>query len=86
MQHLLSRASVDDGQMLDTIAAWVAGHLAGDAVDTVLIVDQTGFLKERHAVGGRAAPIQLDRRAGREFPARNVLPWRTMDSVLVYPA
>ena len=29
MQHLLSRASVDDGQMLDTTAAWAAGHLAG---------------------------------------------------------
>jgi SRSO17 transposase len=39
MQHLLSRARVDDGQMLDTTAAWAAGHLAVDAVDTVLIVD-----------------------------------------------
>ena len=28
-QYLLSRACVDDGQVLDATAAWVAGHLAG---------------------------------------------------------
>jgi SRSO17 transposase len=45
MQHLLSRARVDEGQMLDAAAGWVAGHLSagqgGDAGDVVLIVDET---------------------------------------------
>jgi SRSO17 transposase len=54
MQHLLSRASVDDGQMLDTTAAWAAGHLAGDAVDTVLIVDETADAKSSADCAGAA--------------------------------
>ena len=47
MQHLLSRACVDDGQVLDATAAWVAGHLAGerDPGDAVLIVDETADAK-----------------------------------------
>jgi hypothetical protein len=45
MQHLLSRARCDDGQMLDTAAAWAAGHLAGDSGDAVLIVDETADAK-----------------------------------------
>jgi SRSO17 transposase len=54
MQHLLSRASVDDGQMLDTTAAWAADHLAGDAVDTVLIVDETADAKSSADCAGAA--------------------------------
>jgi SRSO17 transposase len=46
MQHLLSRARCDDGQMLDATAAWVAGHVAASqAGDTVLIVDETADAK-----------------------------------------
>jgi SRSO17 transposase len=43
MQHLLSRARVDEQQMLDAAADWVAGHLsAGQSTDDiVLIVDET---------------------------------------------
>ena len=45
MQHLLSRARVDEQQMLDAAAAWAAGRLSAgqdeDASDVVLIVDET---------------------------------------------
>ena len=45
MQHLLSRARVDEQQMLDAAAGWAAGHLSAgqdeDAGDVVLIVDET---------------------------------------------
>jgi SRSO17 transposase len=45
MQHLLSRARVDEQQMLDAVAGWAAGHLSAgqdeDASDVVLIVDET---------------------------------------------
>src|SRR5580692_4846124 len=45
MQHLLSRARVDEQQMLDAAAGWAAGHLSAgqdeDASDVVLIVDET---------------------------------------------
>ena len=45
MQHLLSRARVDEQRMLDAAAGWVAGHLSAgqdeDADDVVLIVDET---------------------------------------------
>jgi SRSO17 transposase len=45
MQHLLSRARVDEGQMLDIAADWVAGHISagqgGGSGDVVLIVDET---------------------------------------------
>jgi hypothetical protein len=45
MQHLLSRARVDERQMLDEAAAWAVGRLSagqgGDAGYVVLIVDET---------------------------------------------
>jgi SRSO17 transposase len=45
MQHLLSRARVDERQMLDEAAAWAVGRLSAgqdeDASDVVLIVDET---------------------------------------------
>jgi len=43
MQHFLSRASVDDGQMPDITAGWVASQLTAglDASDVVLIADET---------------------------------------------
>jgi SRSO17 transposase len=55
MQHLLSRARCDDGQMLDTAAAWAAGYLAaGQARDTVLIVDETADAKSSADCAGAA--------------------------------
>ena len=43
MQHLLSRARIDEQQMLGAAADWAAGHLAAgqDGGDAVLIVDET---------------------------------------------
>ena len=43
MQHLLSRARVDDRQLPDAAADWAAGHLTAgqDEDDVVLIVDET---------------------------------------------
>ena len=45
MQHLLSRARVDEQQMLDAAAGWAVGRLSAgqdkDARDVVLIVDET---------------------------------------------
>jgi SRSO17 transposase len=55
MQHLLSRARCHDGQMLDTAAAWAAGYLAaGQARDTVLIVDETADAKSSADCAGAA--------------------------------
>jgi SRSO17 transposase len=43
MQHLLSRAAVDDRAMSEETAAWAAGHLAAghDPGEVVLVVDET---------------------------------------------
>ena len=43
MQHLLSRAHVDDRQLLDAAASWAAEHMTAgqDEDDVVLIVDET---------------------------------------------
>jgi len=58
MQHLLSRARVDEGQLLDTAADWVAGHLAagqGEEVSgVVLIVDETADEKSSDSCVGAA--------------------------------
>jgi SRSO17 transposase len=58
MQHLLSRARVDEGQMLDAAAVWAAGHLSAgqgrDAGDVVLIVDETADEKSSTDCAGAA--------------------------------
>jgi SRSO17 transposase len=58
MQHLLSRARVDEQQMLDDAAGWAAGHLSagqdGDAGDVVLIVDETADEKSSDGCVGAA--------------------------------
>ena len=43
MQHLLSRARVDDRQLLDAAADWAAAHITAgqDEDDVMLIVDET---------------------------------------------
>ena len=47
MQHLLSRARVDDRELPQAAAGWAAGHLCAgqDPDDVVLIVDETGDAK-----------------------------------------
>lgn len=47
MQHLLSRAAVDEAAMAEETASWAAGHLTEgrDRGDVVFIVDETGDAK-----------------------------------------
>jgi SRSO17 transposase len=52
LQHLLSRAVWEDQQVLDTAAAWAAGHL--DDGDAVLIVDETADEKSSGTAAGAA--------------------------------
>jgi len=56
MQHLLSRARVDDQRVLDSAADWAAGHLSAgqDQDDTVLIVDETADAKSPADCAGAA--------------------------------
>jgi SRSO17 transposase len=56
MQHLLSRARVDDGQLLDITAGWTASQLTegADAGDVVLIVDETADEKSSADCAGAA--------------------------------
>jgi SRSO17 transposase len=58
MQHLLSRARVDEQQMLDAAAAWAVGRLSAgqdeDASDVVLIVDETADEKSSTDCAGAA--------------------------------
>ena len=56
MQHLLSRARIDEQQMLGTAADWAAGHLAAgqDGGDAVLIVDETADEKSSADCAGAA--------------------------------
>ena len=56
MQHLLSRARVDDRQLLDAAADWAAAHLTAgqDEDDVVLIVDETADEKSSADCAGAA--------------------------------
>ncbi len=56
MQHLLSRARVDDQGILDCAADWAAGRLTAgqDEGDVVLIVDETGDAKASGDCAGAA--------------------------------
>ena len=58
MQHLLSRARVDEQQMPGAAAGWAAGHLSAgqdeDAGDVVLIVDETADEKSSADCAGAA--------------------------------
>ena len=56
MQHLLSRARVDDQRMAGTAADWAAGRLCAgqDPGDVVLIVDETGDAKTSVDCAGAA--------------------------------
>jgi SRSO17 transposase len=56
MQHLLSRARVDEQRVLDEAAGWAAGHLSAghDVSDVVLIVDETADEKSSDGCVGAA--------------------------------
>ena len=58
MQHLLSRARVDEQLMLGSAAGWVTGHLSAgqdeDGGDVVLIVDETADQKASDGCAGAA--------------------------------
>lgn len=56
MQHLLSRARVDDRQLLDAAADWAAAHITAgqDEDDVVLIVDETADEKSSPDCAGAA--------------------------------
>jgi len=56
MQHLLSRARVDERQLLDAAADWAAAHLTAgqDEGDVVLIVDETADEKSPADCAGAA--------------------------------
>jgi SRSO17 transposase len=58
MQHLLSRGRCDEQRMLDTAAAWAAGHLSAgqdeNGSDAVLIVDETADEKSSADCAGAA--------------------------------
>jgi SRSO17 transposase len=56
MQHLLSRARVDDQKLPQAAASWAAGHLCAgqDPDDVVLIVDETGDAKTSGDCAGAA--------------------------------
>ena len=56
MQHLLSRARVDDRQLLDAAADWAAEHITAgqDEGDVVLIVDETADEKSSADCAGAA--------------------------------
>jgi SRSO17 transposase len=56
MQHLLSRARVDERQLLDAAADWAAEHLTTgqDEDDVVLIVDETAAEKSSADCAGAA--------------------------------
>lgn len=56
MQHLLSRARVDERQLLDAAADWAAAHLTAgaDEDDVVLIVDETADEKSSSDCAGAA--------------------------------
>ena len=54
MQHLLSRARVDDRQLLDAAADWAAAHITAgqDEDDVMLIVDETADEKSSDSCAG----------------------------------
>ena len=56
MQHLLSRARVDDRQLLDAAADWAATHITAgqDEGDVMLIVDETADEKSSADCAGAA--------------------------------
>lgn len=65
MQRLLNAADWDAEAVCDELRASVVEHLA-DEPSGVLVIDETGFVKKGHAVGGRGAPRQRHGRTPRE--------------------
>ncbi len=70
VQYLMGRADWDPDSVRDDLRAYVVGSL-GDP-DAVLILDETGFLKDWPQVGRRRPPVHRDRRPDRERPGRRL--------------
>jgi SRSO17 transposase len=55
MQRLLNTAKWDADRVRDDLQAYVLTHLADP--QAVLVVDETGKVRERQQVSGRGSPI-----------------------------
>jgi hypothetical protein len=66
MQHLLSRARVDERQLLDAAADWAAAHLTAgqDEDDVALIVDETADEKSSADCADAAPAAPAGQQAG----------------------
>jgi SRSO17 transposase len=60
MQRLLNTAKWDADQVRDDLQAYILTHLTDP--EAVLVVDETGKVRERQQVSGRGRPIQRDGR------------------------
>ena len=66
MQRLLERAAWDQGAAMRTVRDFAVEHLAPDGL-TVLVLDESGQVKQgEHTAGGEAAVRRL-RRAGHQY-------------------
>jgi len=70
MQRLLNTAHWDVDQVRDDLQEYVLTHLADP--EAVLVVDETGKVRERHQVGGRGSPIQRDSRQDCQLSDRSL--------------
>ena len=70
MQRLLAGAKWDADAVRDDLRVYVLTHLSDPRA--VLVIDETGFLKQGDEVGGGQAAIQRDGGAHRELPDRRV--------------
>ena len=71
MQRLLNRATWDEDGVRDDVRAYVVRHLG--AADGVLVVDETGFLKQGTTLSRGTAAVLGHGGAGGELPAGGVL-------------
>ncbi len=55
MQRLLNTAHWDADQVRDDLQAYILTHLTDP--EAVLVVDETGKVRERHQVSGRGSPL-----------------------------
>ena len=74
MQHLLGRAVWDQDKLRDDVRDYVRDYVTEHLGDrgAVLVVDETGDLKEGHHHRWGQAPVHRHRRAGRERPGRGL--------------
>jgi len=74
VQHLLSRARVDDRQLLDAAADWAAARITAgqDEGDVMLIVDETADEKPPPTAPGRPASTAAPSAASRCARSRSL--------------